>query len=169
MTMLLNGGYGTMRYDLSPLYRATVGFDRLASLLDSANRGDEQVAYPPYNIEKLGEDSYRISMAVAGFGESELEITVKESSLLVSGKKSKSEEAGNGGEGSFLYRGIAQRAFERRFDLADHIKVTGAKLENGLLHIDLVREIPEAKKPRTISIQTQPKVQPKVIDAQVAA
>jgi len=168
--MLLNGGYGTMRYDLSPLYRATVGFDRLASLLDTVNRGEEQVSYPPYNIEKLGDDSYRISMAVAGFGESELEITVKESSLVVAGKKTKTEENGNGNgaEGSFLYRGIAQRAFERRFDLADHIKVTGAKLENGLLHIDLVREIPEAKKPRTVRIDTQPKSQPKVIDAQAA-
>ena len=165
-----------MRYDLAPLYRATVGFDRLASLLDSVSRGDEQVSYPPYNIEKLGEDNYRISMAVAGFGESELEITVKESSLLVSGKKAKTEEngAGNGNgnghvEGNFLYRGIAQRAFERRFDLADHIKVTGAKLENGLLHIDLVREIPEAKKPRTVRIESGVKSQPKVIDAQAAA
>ena len=155
-----------MRYDLSPLYRATVGFDRLATLLDSVGRGDEGVSYPPYNIEKLGDDNYRISMAVAGFGESDLEITVKESSLVVSGKKTKTEENGNGhGEGNFLYRGIAQRAFERRFDLADHIKVTGAKLENGLLHIDLVREIPEAKKPRTVRIETQAKSQPKVIDA----
>lgn len=158
-----------MRYDLSPLYRATVGFDRLASLLDTVNRGEEQVSYPPYNIEKLGEDSYRISMAVAGFGESELEIMVKDTSLVVAGKKTKTEETGNGnGEGSFLYRGIAQRAFERRFDLADHIKVTGAKLENGLLHIDLVREIPEAKKPRTVRIETGAKSQPKVIDQAAA-
>jgi molecular chaperone IbpA len=162
-----------MRYDLAPLYRATVGFDRLANLLDSVSRGDEQVSYPPYNIEKLGEDNYRISMAVAGFGESELEITVKESSLVVAGKKSKTEENGNGhanghGEGNFLYRGIAQRAFERRFDLADHIKVTGAKLENGLLHIDLVREIPEAKKPRTVRIESGVKSQPKVIDQAAA-
>jgi molecular chaperone IbpA len=154
-----------MRYDLSPLYRATVGFDRLASLLDSVNRGDEQaVSYPPYNIEKLGEDNYRISMAVAGFGESELDIVVKESSLVVAGKKAKTDENGHG-EGNFLYRGIAQRAFERRFDLADHIKVVGAKLENGLLHIDLVREIPEAKKPRSVRIETLSKSQPKVIDA----
>jgi molecular chaperone IbpA len=152
-----------MRYDLSPLYRATVGFDRLASLLDSVGRSDEQaVSYPPYNIEKLGEDNYRISMAVAGFGESELDITVKESSLVVSGKKAKTEEQG---DGNFLYRGIAQRAFERRFDLADHIKVVAAKLENGLLHIDLVREIPEAKKPRSIRIESQSRPQPKVIDA----
>jgi molecular chaperone IbpA len=141
-----------MRYDLSPLYRATVGFDRLATLLDSVSRGEEQaVSYPPYNIEKLGEDNYRISMAVAGFGESELDLIVKESSLIVSGKKAKTEEQG---DGSFLYRGIAQRAFERRFDLADHIKVVGAKLENGLLHIDLVRELPEEMKPRQISIET---------------
>jgi len=152
-----------MRYDLSPLYRATVGFDRLASLLDSVGRSDEQaVSYPPYNIEKLGEDNYRISMAVAGFGESELDIIVKESSLVVSGKKAKTEEQG---DGNFLYRGIAQRAFERRFDLADHIKVVAAKLENGLLHIDLVREIPEAKKPRSIRIESQSRPQPKVIDA----
>ena len=166
-----------MRYDLSPLYRATVGFDRLANLLDTVSRGEEQVSYPPYNIEKLGEDNYRISMAVAGFGESELDIVVKDTSLLVSGKKAKSDENGNGvgngngnghAEGSFLYRGIAQRAFERRFDLADHIKVTGAKLENGLLHIDLVREIPEAKKPRTVRIESGVKSQPKVIDQAAA-
>lgn len=152
-------------YDLSPLLRATVGFDRLMNLLD-ANRGDEQgVSYPPYNIEKISDDSYRISMAVAGFGEDELEITAKESSLVVSGKKARTEEQG---DSNFLYRGIAQRAFERRFDLADHIKVVGADLENGLLHIDLVREIPEEKKPRTIKIASQAKPQPKVIDATAA-
>lgn len=153
-------------YDLSPLYRATVGFDRLASLLDGVSRADEQAfSYPPYNIEKVGEDQYRISMAVAGFGEGDLDITVKEGSLVVTGKKAKSEgeQAQN-----FLYRGIAQRAFERRFDLADHIKVTGASLANGLLHIDLVREIPETLKPRTIKIDAQPKAAPKVIDAQAA-
>ena len=112
-------------YDLSPLYRATVGFDRLASLLDGVNRADEQAfSYPPYNIEKLGEDQYRISMAVAGFAESDLDITVKEGSLVVTGKKAKTESEASG---NFLYRGIAQRAFERRFDLADHIKVTGQR------------------------------------------
>ncbi len=154
-------------YDLSPLYRATVGFDRLASLLDGVSRTDEQAfSYPPYNIEKVAEDKYRISMAVAGFGEGDLDITVKEGSLYVSGKKAKLEGEPNG---NFLYRGIAQRAFERRFDLADHIKVVGASLENGLLHIDLAREIPETLKPRSIKIDTQPKAQPKVIENAQAA
>lgn len=154
-------------YDLSPLYRATVGFDRLASLLDGVSRADEQAfSYPPYNIEKVAEDKYRISMAVAGFGEGDLDITVKEGSLYVTGKKSKVEGEPNG---NFLYRGIAQRAFERRFDLADHIKVVGASLENGLLHIDLAREIPETLKPRSIKIDAQPKVQPKVIENAQAA
>lgn len=137
-------------FDLSPLYRATVGFDRLASLLDGVNRSDDQAfSYPPYNIEKVAEDKYRISMAVAGFAESDLEITMKDGSLVVTGKKAKAEAEPNG---NFLYRGIAQRAFERRFDLADHIKVVNASLENGLLHIELVREVPEALKPRTIKI-----------------
>ncbi len=154
-------------YDLSPLYRATVGFDRLASLLDGVSRADEQAfSYPPYNIEKVAEDKYRISMAVAGFGEGDLDITVKEGSLYVTGKKSKVEGEPNG---NFLYRGIAQRAFERRFDLADHIKVVGASLENGLLHIDLAREIPETLKPRSIKIDAQPKAQPKVIENAQAA
>jgi len=152
-------------YDLSPLFRATVGFDRLMGLLDNVNRTDDQAfSYPPYNIEKLSEDKYRISMAVAGFAEEDLDLVVKESSLVVSGKKSKVDAP----EASFLYRGIAQRAFERRFDLADHIKVVGASLANGLLHIDLVRQIPEAMKPRSIKIETAPKSQPKVIDAQAA-
>jgi molecular chaperone IbpA len=155
-------------YDLSPLYRATVGFDRLASLLDGVSRADEQAfSYPPYNIEKLGEDQYRISMAVAGFGESDLEIVVKEGSLVVTGKKAKAE--GEVPNGNFLYRGIAQRAFERRFDLADHIKVTGASLANGLLHIELVREIPETLKPRSIKIEAQAKSSPKVIENAQAA
>ena len=154
-------------YDLSPLYRATVGFDRLASLLDGVNRADEQAfSYPPYNIEKLGEDQYRISMAVAGFAESDLDITVKEGSLVVTGKKAKTESEASG---NFLYRGIAQRAFERRFDLADHIKVTGASLANGLLHIELVREIPETLKPRSIKIEASAKGQPKVIENAQAA
>ncbi len=153
-------------YDLSPLFRATVGFDRLKSLMDSVNRVDEQaLSYPPYNIEKLSEDQYRISMAVAGFGEADLEITVREGSLVVAGKKEKEEQAE---QPSYLYRGIAQRAFERRFDLADHIKVTGAGLENGLLHIDLAREVPEAMKPRTVRIETKAPSQTKMIDAQAA-
>ena len=137
--------------DFSPLFRATVGFDRMMNLLDTASRVDESaLSYPPYNIEKTGEDSYRISMAVAGFGESDLDITVKEQSLVVAGKKQQSD-----GDGSvYLHRGIANRSFERRFDLADHIKVAGAGLENGLLSIDLVREVPEAMKPRSIAIRT---------------
>jgi len=135
--------------DLSPLYRASVGFDRLFQTLDQAGRlEDSALSYPPYNIEKVSEDAYRIVMAVAGFGEGDLDITAKENSLVISGKKDKPEAE----EVSYLHRGIANRAFERRFDLADHIKVTGAKLENGLLSVELVREIPEAKKPRTIAI-----------------
>ncbi len=148
-------------YDLSPLLRASIGFDRLANILDSAQRAEDSgPAYPPYNIEKLDENRYRISMAVAGFGESEIEITAKEQSLVVTGRKAKSE----GAEPSFLYRGIAQRAFERRFDMADHIKVVGASLENGLLHIDLVRELPEAKKPRSIAITNVRAPEPRVIE-----
>jgi len=136
--------------DLSPLYRASVGFDRLVKTLDSASRAEESAfSYPPYNIEKVSEDAYRIVMAVAGFGEDELDITAKENSLVISGRKEKAEDES---EVKYLHRGIANRAFERRFDLADHIKVTGAKLENGLLAVELVREIPEAMKPRTISI-----------------
>ncbi|HEY0837523.1 MAG TPA: Hsp20 family protein [Azospirillum sp.] len=136
-------------YDLSPLFRSTVGFDRLTRLLEAAPNGDEAVSYPPYNIEKLGEDAYRITMAVAGFGPEDLEITAQQNSLVVTGKAKKEQEAGQ-----FLYRGIAGRAFERRFQLADFIKVSGASLLNGLLHIDLVREIPEAMKPRTIRIES---------------
>jgi len=135
--------------DLSPLYRASVGFDRLFNTLDSVNRlEDSALSYPPYNIEKVSEDAYRIVMAVAGFSEEDLDITAKENSLVISGRKDKPESE----EVTFLHRGIANRAFERRFDLADHIRVTGAKLENGLLSVELVREIPEAKKPRTIAI-----------------
>ena len=135
-------------FDLTPLFRSTVGFDRMARLLDSVNRLDEQTAsYPPYNIEKLDEDNYRITMAVAGFGEDELDVTVKDGTLIVSGK-AESKDA----ERKFLHRGIARRAFERRLQLADYIQVSGARLENGLLHVDLVREVPEHKKPRRIEI-----------------
>ncbi len=137
--------------DLSPLYRASVGFDRLFKTLDQVNRlEDSAFSYPPYNIEKVSEDAYRIVMAVAGFGEGDLDITAKENSLVISGRKDKAEDE----QVTFLHRGIANRAFERRFDLADHIKVTGAKLENGLLSVELVREIPEAMKPRTIAINS---------------
>jgi molecular chaperone IbpA len=150
--------------DLSPLYRATIGFDRMMNLLDSATRIDEgALSYPPYNIEKLGEDDYRIVMAVAGFGEDELDITVKESSLIISGKKEKAEEKLN-----YLHRGIATRGFERRFDLADHIKVIGAKLENGLLYVDLVREVPEAMKPRSIKIGSGAPSKTKILEGKAA-
>lgn len=138
-------------YDLTPLLRSTVGFDRMARLMDSMTRVEEQsLSYPPYNIEKLDENDYRITMAVAGFAADELDITVKENSLIISGQ-AKSEEDENG---RYLHRGIARRAFERRFDLAEFIKVTGASLENGLLHVELTREVPEAMKPRSIKIES---------------
>lgn len=150
--------------DLSPLFRATVGFDRLASALDAASRVDESAySYPPYNIEKTGDDSYRIVMAVAGFGEDEIDITVKENSLTITGKKAPVD----GEETKYLHRGIAARAFDRRFDLADYIKVVGAGLENGLLSVDLVREIPEAKRPRSIKI-TNGSGKAKVIENEAA-
>ena len=136
--------------DLSPLYRSAIGFDRLASLLDSMNTTEQnQPAYPPYNIELTGEDAYRISMAVAGFDQSELDIQVEQNRLTVSGKKPTDESNRN-----FLHRGIAARNFERRFQLADHVRVTDAQLMNGLLHIELVREIPEAMKPRKVEISS---------------
>jgi molecular chaperone IbpA len=136
--------------DLSPLYRSTVGFDRFGSMLDQLLAGDTSApGYPPYNIEKTDEDAYRISLAVAGFGEDDLNIEVKNHSLTITAKK---RETAEDKAKTFLYRGIAERGFERRFQLADHMKVTDAALENGLLHIDLVREVPEALKPRTIAI-----------------
>jgi molecular chaperone IbpA len=134
-------------FDYSPFYRATVGFDRVFNLLDSA-AGQAANGYPPYNIEKSGDDAYKIVMAVAGFSEAELNVTQKENELLVTGQTAPEGE----GEKQFLYRGIAGRNFERRFQLADHVKVSGAKLANGLLTIELQREIPEEKKPRTVSI-----------------
>ncbi len=135
--------------DFSPLYRSTVGFDRLFSLLDSMGQPDQSApAYPPYNIERTGEDAYRISMAVAGFSEDDLDIEAKENTLLVKGSQTKDEDS----EGEMLFRGIAARNFERRFQLADHVEVRSANLKNGLLHIDLKREIPEAMKPRKIAI-----------------
>lgn len=134
--------------DFSPLYRTAIGFDRMASLLDALTTSEQnQPAYPPYNIELTGEDSYRITMAVAGFEQSELDIQVEQNRLTVSGKKPAESEQRN-----FLHRGIAARNFERRFQLADHVKVTDASLANGLLHIELVREIPEAMKPRKVAI-----------------
>jgi molecular chaperone IbpA len=149
-------------FDLSPLYRSTVGFDRLFGLLDAATNGEAQ-PYPPYNIERTGENAYRVTLAVAGFGEGDLDIQAKENVLTVKGEKKETKE--DDGR-DVLYRGIASRAFERRFQLADHVEVTGASLANGLLHIDLVREIPEAMKPRKIAIGG---TKSKQIDAKVAA
>ncbi|MEJ2179674.1 MAG: Hsp20 family protein [Gammaproteobacteria bacterium] len=137
-----------VNFDFSPLFRSSIGFDHMVSLLDSARRIDQGGnSYPPYNIERTGEDAYRISMAVAGFNQSELNVETKENVLTINGVKSKDDTK------SYLYHGIAERNFERRFQLADHVNVTDAKLENGLLHVDLVREIPEAMKPRSIQIQ----------------
>jgi molecular chaperone IbpA len=136
-------------YDLAPLYRSTVGFDRLFSLLDQVG-GFDAPSYPPYNIERTGENDYRITVAVAGFTEPELSIEVKENTLRIRGEKQAKQDA----DGDVLYQGIAARAFERVFQLADFVQVKGAALENGLLHVDLVREIPEAKKPRAIPITT---------------
>lgn len=135
--------------DLSPLYRSFIGFDHLASLLDSANRTEKSNGYPPYNIESVSEDKYRITMAIAGFSENELEIQSEQNTLIVKGIKAADDKAA---QKKFLYQGIAERNFERRFQLGDYIKVLGAEMENGLLHIELEREIPEALKPRKIEI-----------------
>jgi molecular chaperone IbpA len=137
-------------FDLSPLYRSTVGFDRMFSLLDQVSGVDAANSYPPYNIERTGENAYRISVAVAGFAESDLTIETRENTLILKGSKENRSESNDKAE--VLYQGIAARAFERRFQLADHVTVTGASLQNGLLHVDLVREIPEAAKPRRIPI-----------------
>lgn len=139
------------QFDFAPLYRSTVGFDRLAQLLDSVG-GFDSDGYPPYNIERLGDNEYRITMAVAGFDKDEFKIEVKEQSLVVSGQKRPDDK-----ERVFLHRGIAARAFERRFQLADHVEVLGADFKDGLLHIDLVRNLPERMKPRMISIGVGPK------------
>ena len=150
-------------FDFSPLYRSTVGFDRLLTMLDSLGQPDQGQSYPPYNIERTGETSYRITMAVAGFDESELSIEAREHVLTVKGEKA--EESAD--QPQFLYRGIAKRAFERRFQLADHVEIRGAQLKNGLLHVDLVREIPEAAKPRKIEISPVAR-ETKQIEAQTA-
>ncbi len=137
-------------FDLTPLYRSTVGFDRLANVLDTVMSHEVQApAYPPYNIEKTGEDAYRITVAVAGFAEDELSVESKDGQLIIAGRKSEKAEDQSR---TYLHRGIAERAFERRFQLADHVKAVGATVENGLLHVDLVREVPEALKPRRIEI-----------------
>ncbi|HLH13115.1 MAG TPA: Hsp20 family protein [Methylovirgula sp.] len=143
--------------DLSPLYRSTIGFDRLLDLVDRAAGFEAAPSYPPYNIERTAEDAYRITIAVAGFSDKDLSIETRENSLMVRGAKESRES--DESQREVLYQGIAARAFERRFQLADHVYVKGASLENGLLHIDLVREVPEAQKPRQIPIgKTGPKV-----------
>ncbi len=136
-------------FDLSPLYRQTVGFDRLFNLLDQGGGVDSASSYPPYNIERTGENAYRVTLAVAGFSREELTIETRENTLSIKGSK---EQSGPAEGREMLHQGIAARAFERRFQLADHVVVTGASLVNGLLHVDLVREIPEAQKPRRIEI-----------------
>ena len=148
------------RFDFSPFMRSAVGFDRMARMLESAHSA-EIPAYPPYDIVKTGEDGYLISMAVAGFAPEELSIVTNENTLTVSGKAQESDEPAQ-----YLHHGIARRAFERRFDLADFIKVVGARLENGLLHVSLKREVPEAMKPRNIPIETSA---PAMIEAKKAA
>ena len=148
-------------FDLAPLYRSTVGFDRLFSMLDGFEAAP---GYPPYNIERTGENDYRVTVAVAGFAENELSIEAKENTLTIKGAKQAKEEQ----NGEVLYQGIAARAFERVFQLADHVQVKAASLENGLLHVDLVREIPEAKKPRQIPIGNG-NAKPQVVETKVAA
>ena len=152
------------RFDFSPLFRSTIGFDRLTRLVDAASRVDNAaLAYPPYNIEKTGEDAYRLTMAVAGFSPGDVDVTVHENSLLVTGKAKKDED-----QGRYLHRGIARRAFERRFSLAEHIKVVGASLDNGMLHVDLAHEVPEEAKPRKIEITSGAPQTPEVEHKQAA-
>jgi len=147
-------------FDLTPLYRATVGFDQIADLMDRVLSKDvSQPTYPPYNIEKTADDAYRISLAVAGFAEEDLSVEVREDALIVSASKSTDDESR-----SYLHRGIATRAFERRFQLADHIRVSGASHENGMLNIDLVREVPEALKPRRIEISNGATLDAKAVE-----
>ena len=147
-------------FDFAPLHRATIGFDQITSLLDRAMANDvSQPTYPPYNIEKTADDAYRISIAVAGFSEDDLAVEVKENALVVSAKKA-AEETGR----AYLHRGIATRAFERRFTLADHVRVTGASHVDGMLHIDLQREVPEASKPRRIAISDSKSVDQDVVE-----
>jgi molecular chaperone IbpA len=159
-------GEQTMRHvDFSPLYRSTVGFDRLFSMLDSLATPEGAQTYPPYNIERTGDDAYRISMAVAGFSDKDISLEAHRNVLTVKGEKAE-EESGDTAE--YLYRGIASRAFERRFQLADHVEVKGAELKNGLLHIDLKRNIPEELKPRKIAISTSREKEGTQIEAKAA-
>lgn len=149
------------RLDLTPLYRATVGFDQIADLMDRALASDvSQNSYPPYNIEKIEDDGWRIAIAVAGFSDNDLSIEVRDRALIVTARKADDEA-----EKTYLHRGIATRAFERRFTLADHVRVTGASHVNGMLNIDLVREVPEALKPRQIQISTAPKSDANLVEA----
>jgi molecular chaperone IbpA len=152
-------------FDLAPLYRATVGFDQIADLMDRvlADTAGSAPSYPPYNIEKLGEDAWRISIAVAGFTDEDLSVEVRENALIVAAQKAHEDEGR-----VYLHRGIATRAFERRFHLADHVRVTGANHVNGMLHIDLVREVPEALKPRRIAIARGDTVEATALEAQTA-
>ncbi|MHA7899165.1 MAG: Hsp20 family protein [Henriciella sp.] len=153
--------------DLTPLYRTMVGFDRMANMIDSAARLDGAQGYPPYNIERVADDEFAIEIAVAGFGEEDLDIETKDGLLTVAGRKTQGEDAV---EREFLHRGIAERGFLRRFQLADHVIVTGALLKNGLLRIELVRELPEAKKPRKIEIGAPKKGRkPKLIEGKADA
>jgi molecular chaperone IbpA len=150
-------------FDLAPLYRSTIGFDRLFSMLDQVAGFDGAApSYPPYNIERTGENAYRITLAVAGFSDADLSLETKENTLTIKGEKKPRTDEKNG---EVLYQGIAARAFERTFQLADHVEVKGASLENGLLHVELVREVPEAMKPRHIPIKG---ASPRVIDAKAA-
>jgi molecular chaperone IbpA len=149
------------QFDLAPLYRSTVGFDRLFAALDGFVSAEQAPTYPPYNIERTAENVYRVTVAVAGFNEVDLSIEVKENALTIKGERPPTEN-----KAEVLHQGIAARAFERRFQLADHVHVTGASLENGLLHVDLVREVPEAKKPRRIEIASRASSQP-VIEGSV--
>jgi len=152
------------RFDLTPLYKSTVGFDHVASILEQLASADTDNGYPPYNIERVDENNYRITMAVAGFSEDDLDIEVREGTLRVTGQKPVEKEQ-DGADTVFLHRGIASRNFERRFRLAEHVEVNGAKLENGLLHIDLRRELPDAMKPRKIEIANA-SAKPQAIEAQ---
>ncbi|MGR3273269.1 heat-shock protein [Thalassococcus profundi] len=148
-------------FDLAPLYRATVGFDQIADMMDRVLANDvAQPTYPPYNIEKTADDAYRISIAVAGFSDADLNVEVKDHALVVSARKAEDTQ-----ERTYLHRGIATRAFERRFQLADHVRVVGASHADGMLHIDLQREIPEALKPRRIEIAKADSVSKDVVDA----
>lgn len=148
-------------YDFSPLFRSSVGFDRWNDLFEAAQRADDSAAnYPPYNIEKAGDDKYRIMMAVAGFGENDVEVTAQENLLVVSGNLGEPREA----DTTYLHRGIATRAFERRFNLADHVRVVGATLADGVLRVDLERELPEAMKPRRIAVESKPGSGSKMIE-----